>query len=70
MKMIGYFGFKRETAIELEVVDLGCGAGQITCPECGGDGDWKKFHPDPTIFGDDPYPCVDCKGTGKVLISI
>lgn len=65
--MIAYLGFRRETEIEVEPEDLGCGAGRVTCFECGGDGDWTKFHPEPELG---PYPCVECKGTGKVLISI
>jgi hypothetical protein len=65
--VIGYFGFLRETEIEVHPIDLSCGAGQIDCPECGGDGDWTKYHPEPEKG---PYQCVVCKGTGKVLISI
>jgi hypothetical protein len=61
-------GFSRSTVVMCEV-DLSSGiAGKITCIECGGDGDWKKFHPEPeTIVG--PYPCVECKGTGRVWVS-
>lgn len=64
--MIGYFGFKRETEIELQPKDLGCGAGQIDCPECEGTGDWARFYPEPVLR----MICVDCKGTGKILIGI
>lgn len=65
--MIGYFGFRRDTEIEVKPVDLGCGAGRIDCIECEGTGDWTRFHPEPE---NGPYQCVVCKGTGKVLISI
>lgn len=67
--MIAYLGFSRETEVEVEPVDLGCGAGQVTCFECGGTGDWTQFHPEPHQFPDG-HSCPECKGTGKVLISI
>ena len=67
MEMVAYFGFKRETQVIVQVEDMGCGAGKITCVECGGDGDWTKFHPEPHLG---PFPCVDCKGQGWILISI
>jgi primase-polymerase (primpol)-like protein len=44
-------------------------AGEVTCFECGGDGDWTKFHPEPEILTE-PLKYMDYKGTGKVLISI
>lgn len=65
--MIAYLGFARDTEVECSPRDLGCGAGEVQCFECGGDGDWTKFHPEPETG---PHPCVNCKGTGKVLISI
>lgn len=65
--MIAYLGFTRDTEVEVEPEDLGCGAGRVSCFECGGDGDWTKFHPEPELG---PFQCVDCKGTGSVLISI
>lgn len=65
--MTGYFGSLRETQLELVAIDLGCGAGLIDCPECLGDGDWTKWHPEPHLG---PFPCVQCKGTGKYLVSI
>lgn len=59
-------GFSRETVVMCEV-DLSSGiAGQIACIECGGDGDWGKFMPEPV---DGPCPCVECKGTGRVWVS-
>ena len=63
--MIAYLGWSRATEVEVEPIDLGCGAGQVACFECGGDGDWTKFVPE---LG--PQQCVCCKGTGRVLISI
>ncbi|HEY5798465.1 MAG TPA: hypothetical protein VIU82_25970 [Bosea sp. (in: a-proteobacteria)] len=67
--MIAYLGFSRATEVEVAPIDLGCGAGQVQCFECGGDGDWTKFHPDESL-APKSLPCVDCKGTGKVLVSI
>jgi hypothetical protein len=46
-----------------------CGAGQIDCRECGDDGDWLKFHPQPELHPEG-FACVECKGTGRVLVSI
>lgn len=69
MEMTAYLGVLRETEVPCVVVDLGCGAGETTCFECGGDGDWTKFHPEPETLPA-PIACVDCKGTGRVLISI
>lgn len=52
---------------------------ECDCPECGGDGDWGKFLFEgegaedyaeamgvrlPYARGS--YPCVDCKGTGRI----
>jgi hypothetical protein len=67
MLMIAYLGHHRNTEVDVQVKDVGCGAGRVTCFECGGDGDWTKFHPEPELG---PFPCVACKGTGQVLISI
>lgn len=63
--MIVYLGTKRETEVEAEIEDLGLGAGRTTCFECEGTGDWTRFHPENM-----PMQCVDCKGTGLVLVSI
>lgn len=60
--MRGYTQLKPQP-IEL----LGGGVGKIACWECGGDGDWTKFHPDSSL-PPKSLPCVDCKGTGKRLI--
>lgn len=62
-----YCGFKRETEVNCDVTVLACGAGEIRCLECGGDGNWGKFAPE--IVGIDA-PCVDCKGTGRMLVSV
>ncbi len=69
LPMIAYLGFLRETEVEVHPVDLGAGAGEVPCFECLGTGDWTRFHPEPHLFPDG-LPCVDCKGTGKVLVSI
>lgn len=63
-----YVGFKRETLVHstIDLVDGGLsGVGKINCLECGGDGDWTKFFPE-----NGPQACVDCKGTGKVWVSV
>ena len=56
------------------------GAGEGDCLECGGDGDWGKFIADNeemcrALTGSFPYvpgsyPCVDCKGTGKIYVGV
>lgn len=68
-EMTAYLGGHRSTEVAVVPVDLGCGAGLVTCFECGGDGDWTKVHPEPETLSE-PLRCVDCKGTGKVLVSI
>ena len=60
-------GFSRETEVEVEVEHMGCGAGRIICRECGGDGDWLKFHPEPELHPDG-FP-VRRMGTGRILVS-
>ena len=65
--MLVYCARNCDTAVEVEIADLGCGPGRIRCLECGGDGNWGKFAPE--IVGGD-CPCVDCKGTGYQLVSI
>lgn len=60
-------GMMRETVVLCDV-DTSAGiAGTIACLECGGDGNWGKFAPE--IVGAD-CPCVDCKGTGIMWVSI
>lgn len=67
--MIAYLGWKRETEVSVNPIDLGCGVGEVQCFECGGDGDWTKFYPEPETLGEQ-MKCVACKGTGRVLVSI
>ena len=67
MRMTVFGGWLRETAIEeAEIIDRGAGAGEIVCLECGGDGDWTKFQPEPKILAK-PLKCGGCKGTGRIL---
>lgn len=62
-------GFRRETIVTC-LVDISSGvAGEITCIECGGDGDWTKFHPEPETLTA-PMRCIECKGTGRIYVSI
>lgn len=63
--MTAYLGWSRTTEVPVTPDDLGCGAGLVLCFECGGTGD-RPYGPTPAECG----PCVDCKGTGEVLISI
>ena len=59
-----YSGVHSTTA---EVLDLGAGAGETTCLECGGDGDWTKFLP---YTPAEKMSCVQCKGTGRQLVGV
>ena len=65
--MTAYLGWKRETEVAVDPLDLGAGAGRVSCFECEGTGDWSRFLPDRPP---NPEQCVSCKGTGFVLISI
>jgi hypothetical protein len=69
MDMTAYLGVSRATEVAVRPFDLGCGAGEVPCFACGGDGDWTKFYPERDKLTE-PLPCVACKGSGKVLISI
>jgi hypothetical protein len=65
MRMVAYLGEAPETEVPIDPVDIGCGAGAVPCFECGGSGWWGFAEPlEPGC------PCNDCKGTGKVLVSI
>jgi hypothetical protein len=64
---IAYVGYHRTTEVPVQPVDRGCGAGEVPCFECGGTGDWTPFHPEPEKG---PFQCVECKGTGRLLVSI
>lgn len=60
-----YCGFGRETEVLVDVEPVTWGVGRIDCLECGGSGEWPFMEPEiPT------HPCVTCKGTGKVLVSL
>lgn len=48
-----------DTNAAADVWDLGCGAGEMRCLECVGDGNWGKFAPE--IVGPD-CACVIAKG--------
>lgn len=61
-------GLDRETTVGALVAKVDDVAGFHVCIECGGDGDWSKFHPEPeTVPG---LKCVECKGTGQTWVSI
>ena len=61
-----FFGRYRKSAGTRPVELVGDGiAGSVACFECDGSGDWP-FGPTP----DDCGPCIDCKGTGRILVSI
>jgi hypothetical protein len=60
-------GTLRETPVFCDVDTSAEIAGQIDCIECGGDGNWGKFAPE--IVGVD-FQCVECKGTGRVWVSL
>ncbi len=60
-----YCGQSRNTEVERDVELLGCGVGRIDCLECGGSGVWTFMEPEIPA-----EPCVPCKGTGKVLVSV
>lgn len=64
VRMVAYFGFKRDTEVVVDVLPLECGAGYIICTECGGTGDWP-WHPSGVV-----EDCVPCKGQGRMYISI
>lgn len=60
-------GWWRETICKAEkVVRVTPEIIQCDCPECGGDGDWTKFMPEPEIRTHGEFPCVECKGTGRI----
>lgn len=65
-RMEVFASWTRDSAGEREVVILGDGvSGSIVCFECVGSGDWP-YGPTEAECG----PCVDCKGTGRILVSI
>lgn len=52
-------------SVEQVVTIVKPGIGLTDCWECGGDGDWGKFHPEPEILDVETSKCVNCKGSGK-----
>jgi DnaJ-class molecular chaperone len=52
---------------DLEVAQVAPGVGEIVCPECGGEPEEYAIR-FPAEFG--ITTCVDCKGTGRVLVSM
>jgi hypothetical protein len=54
-----------DTAVEIDVEELGCGAGRITCLECRGTG--KSLWP---VEMRGITECIECKGTGYQLVSV
>lgn len=61
LMVVSYLGGK---GVELEVTRLMPGVGEYDCLECGGTG---IFVGHPEIL---ELPCVDCKATGRMLVSI
>jgi hypothetical protein len=64
MTLHGGKNFVSAKPVDMEVAP---GAGRIVCPECGGDQECYRslFPPELGV-----RQCVDCKGTGFILISI
>lgn len=60
-----YLGWRRETEVRAIVADRGAGAGEVSCFECLGTGIWAFMEPEIPAT-----PCIDCKGTGRILVSI
>jgi DnaJ-class molecular chaperone len=64
-RMTAFVGMDSDTPVGVEVVRVGAGAGKVRCFECDGTG----VSPLPPEL----YPartCVECKGTGFVLVSV
>jgi len=66
-RMTAFVAENNDTPIDCDVVRHGAGAGETECFECGGTGDWTPFHPDPQ---GQRIVCRDCKGTGRVFVSV
>ena len=76
MKAIAYVGWYRETPIEVEVTeeDIKRGYAYVPCFECEGIGIWDYYPDDYFDYEKDvstgkEFQCINCKGTGKVLIN-
>ena len=67
--MTAFAGRNCDQPIEVQSELLSAGAARVPCFECGGDGDSAKFHSEREKL-DRAVQCVDCKGTGYVLISV
>ena len=61
-----YVGFYRNTMVNIDINldDISNGYKFIECLECGGTGIWDFVDYIPT------EKCVDCKGTGKILVNV
>lgn len=59
-------GFWRDNTVirSIDFTALDCGAGQMICPECGGDGDWSKLHHEETHR---PHALLGLQGNGLCL---
>jgi len=76
MKVIAYLGWYRETPMKVKVTrqNIKQDYGFVPCFECEGTGIWDYYPKDyfqhegrnPTI---EDFQCINCKGTGKVLIN-
>jgi DnaJ-class molecular chaperone len=63
--MTAFVALDCETPVQVDVERLGAGAGEVVCFKCSGSGVW----PLPREL----YPvriCVECKGSGFVLVSV
>jgi hypothetical protein len=66
-RMVAYVAINCDTPVDCEAIDRGAGAGETECFECGGTGDWGQFYPEPPGHKVD---CRDCKGSGRVFVSV
>ena len=76
MKAIAYLGFSRKTPTEVEVAeeDIKNGYSYVPCFECEGTGIWDYYPDDFFNYKDNSptgkdFQCINCKGTGRVLIN-
>jgi DnaJ-class molecular chaperone len=68
--MTAYVGFWRDTEVPVRPIDRGASAGEVPCFECNGTGDWTPFHPERATLPPGSIKCRDCKGSGRVFVSI
>ena len=64
-RMTAFAGMDSETPIDVEVERLGVGAGKVRCFECDGTG--------VSPLSAELFParvCIECKGTGFILVSV